>query len=198
MKETRSIVNAVFSFVIFLMIYGFFVAGHVRGTPDTPRFLRMEVEEGDEVHPRHREHLSFSMPYALFRGGLKMAAAGRLRQEMETHFRQSLEAEEVKKLWKELSETPEGSAVVKEIDGTRMEFTRNQGTVTFSVSEKPEGEDQSPEKVTIQFPASLLENLATQDEPFDMDTLLTELPRVNRGEVLKVESPEGRVRVWIE
>ena len=222
MKEARAIANGVFSFVIFLLIYGFFFSGHVRATGASgPRFLKMEINEG-----HHGDHVSFSMPFAFVRGSLRLAAMGNVRRELDLRIRDEVQSELLRDIWKELQEKPDGTPVTRELDSAVLSFTKNGSLLDFSVTEKGSGEateaapeaateetaeetaekttKKAPEKaesrdhVTIRLPIRIFAAMAEGDENLGVDTLLDELPNLKEGELLSVQSKDGTVRIWIE
>lgn len=218
MKEARAIANGVFSFVIFLLIYGFFFSGHVRATGASgPRFLKMEINEG-----RHGDHVSFSMPFAFVRGSLRLAAMGNVRRELDLRIRDEVHSELLRDIWKELQEKPDGTPVTRELDSAVLSFTKDGSLLDFSVTEKGPGEapeaateasteaapeeatEKAPEKaesrdhVTIRLPLRIFAAMAEGDENLGVDTLLDELPNLKEGELLSVQSKDGTVRIWIE
>lgn len=235
MKELRSVVNAVFIFLVFLFCWSFFVPGHSGRGDKAPRFLRMTIDEG---HSRHGDRLSFSIPYAFVRGSLRLAATNKIRRELDLHLHDEIGSDEVRSIWKELTEKPEGTEVRREEGDATLVFTKSGPTVTLTVHERREEPTEAPEEpvqvpepgtaatapeaprppqppavpapplvaeppaesvqVTIRFPARLLEAIASEDRSFDVDALLDLFPKAGKGEVLSVQSKDGRVRVWIE
>src|SRR6266545_6861510 len=81
-KELRSVVNALFLFALFLLVYSAIVPGHAARSHRGPRFLRMQVEDLRHDRPR----VSFSVPYAFVSGALRFASLGKVRREMDLHF----------------------------------------------------------------------------------------------------------------
>ena len=194
MREMRSVVSAFFAFFVFLLIYSMAVPGHVKGSR-APHFLRMEISDLSRGSGGP-DRLSFSIPFGLVRHGLR-ATGGRVRRELESHFDQSIEAEEVRGLWKELSEKPDGTEVARTFDENRWTFVKTGGTVAVTVG-RPGSEEGSDDKATLRVPAAFLERLASRDKPFDVDALLSELTRSSAGSLLEVESRDGKVKVWID
>jgi hypothetical protein len=193
MKELRSVVNAAFCFLVFLFVYAFTVPGHAHGK-SAPRFLRMEIRDaGNEtVHPAR---LSFSVPFGLVRHGLR-AAGGRVRQEMESRFDQSIEAEQVRGLWKELSEKPDGTEVTRTFDEDAWSFVKDGASVRITVG-RP-GSEGADDKAVITIPATFLARLADREKPLDVDALLGELTDSSKGSLLEIDSRDGKVKVWID
>ncbi len=136
MKELRSVVNAVFLFLVFLFLWSFVVPGYSGGGKSGPRFLRMTVEERPGFHEHGRpDRVSFSVPYSFVRGSLRLAAMGTVRREMDLHFREEVESEAVRSIWTELKEKPEGTEVVRDEHDDRLVFVRKGSMVEMSVLE---------------------------------------------------------------
>jgi hypothetical protein len=194
MKELRSIVNALFCFLVFLMVYAFTVPGHAHGK-GAPRFLRMEIRDAGQgtIHP---DKISFSVPFGIVRHGLK-ATGARVRQELESRFDQSMEAEQVRDLWKELSEKPDGTEVTRAFDEERWTFVKQGPSVKLTVG-RPGSEPEDNDTAVITIPAAFLSRLASHDKPLDVDALLEELTASQTGSLLEVESRDGKVKVWID
>jgi hypothetical protein len=195
MRELRAAVNAVFLFIVFLFFWGIVRPGHAVSSLHGPRFLRMQVEDSRSGHS-HPDRIALSVPFGLVRGGLKFASLGRLRREMDLHFNDSVEAEEVRGIWQELSEKPEGTPVARKHDFDELTFTKQGDTVTLVVTK--DFSDPDPDTVTIRFPARLLAAVASGGKSFDVDAILSELKTLDRGELLDVKAKDAHVRVWIE
>jgi hypothetical protein len=193
MRVLRSIVNALFFFVLFLFAYALVTPGHASGSAHGPRFLRMTVEDENGRHGRP-ERVSFCVPYGFIRGGLKFASLGRLHRELDLHLTDSVEADRVRSIWKELSEKPEGTEVVRkrDFDETRLKKEGNLVTIVQTKECCPD------EAVTLRIPARLLEAVAAHDRSFDADAILSELQSLDRGELLDMKTRDAHVRVWIE
>lgn len=131
MRESRSVVNGVFAFVVFLTLFALLAPGHARSTRG-PRFLRVSVE--DRGHDGEPERIQFSVPWVFVRGGLNAAATGRLRRELDVKMGDKLEASDLKGIWTELSGAPEGTEVVREGEGHRVVLTRRGEVATIRVT----------------------------------------------------------------
>jgi hypothetical protein len=189
MKEARAIANGVFAFIVFVLIYGFSVSGHVTSSAGGPRFLKMEINEGSHGG----ERVSFSVPFSFVHGGLRLAALGKVRRELDLHIHDQVEAELLRDIWKEVSEKPDGTEVVRELEDSLLSFTKKGEELTFSISKRG-----SEERVTIRLPLRILQSLADEEESLDVDRLIDELPGLKEGELLNVESRDGTIRIWIE
>jgi len=195
MRELRAAVNAVFFFVLFLFAWGLVRPGHAVSSLHGPRFLRMQVEDS-RGHHGGPDRFALSVPFGFVRGGLKFASLGRLRREMDLHFSDSVEAEEVRGIWQELSEKPDGTPVERKHDFDELTFTKQGDTVTLVVTK--DASDPDAETVTIRFPVRLLSAVASGGKSLDVDAILSELSSLDRGELLDVKAKDAHVRVWIE
>ena len=193
MRELRSAVNALFFFVLFLFAYALVSPGRVVGSLHGPRFLRMTVEDRTSGHGRP-ERLSFSVPYGFIRGGLRFASLGRLHRELDLRFTEPVEADEVGAIWKELQEKPEGGEVVRKRDFDEVRIRKEGGFLTI-VQKKESCPDEA---VTLRIPLKLLEAIAAHEKSLDVETILSELRNLDRGELLDVQAKDAHVRVWIE
>jgi hypothetical protein len=193
MRELRSAVNAAFLFLVFLFAYALVSPGRASGSAHGPRFLRMTVEDQNGRHGRP-ERLAFSIPYGFIRGGLRFASLGRLHRELDLRFCDSVEAEEVRSIWKELSAAPEGTEVVRKRDFDQIRLKKEGDSVTVVQTK----ECCSDESVTLRIPAKLLAAVASNGKSFDVDAVLAELRNLDRGELLDVKARDAHVRVWIE
>ncbi len=193
MRVLRSVVSALFFFVLFLFAYALVTPGHVSVSAHGPRFLRMTVEDEEGRHGRP-ERVSFCIPYGFIRGGLKFASLGRLHRELDLHFTDSVEADEVRSIWKEISEKPEGTEITRKRDYDVLRLKKEGGTLTVVQTK----ECCPDEAVTLRIPAKLLEAVAAHDRSFDTDAILSELKSLDRGELLDVKARKAHIRVWIE
>ncbi len=193
MRELRSTVNAAFLFLIFLFVYAVASPGHARGSAHAPRFLRMTIEDLEGRHG-HPDRISFSVPYGFVRGGLRFASLGRLHRELDLRFTEPVEADEVRAIWKELQEKPEGGEVVRKREFDEVRIRKEGGSLTIIQTKKccPD------EVVTLRIPLKLLEAIAAKDRSLDVDAILSELRNLDRGELLDVKARDAHVRVWIE
>lgn len=147
MKELRSVVTAVFLFLVFLFLWSFVVPGYSGEGRRGPRFLRMTVEDKAGFHRHGRpEKISFSVPYSFVRGSLRLAAMGSVRREMDLHFPEEVESERFRSIWSELSEKPDGTEVVRHEHDGRLTFVKQGSMVTLTVhDEQPEVVPEAPE-----------------------------------------------------
>ena len=192
MRELRSAANALFFFVLFLFGYALLSPGHASGARG-PRFLRMTIEDQEGRHGRP-EHLTFSVPYGFIRGGLKFASLGRLHRELDLRFTEPVEADEVRAIWKELQETPEGGEVVRKRDFDEVRIRKEAGSLTIVQTK----ECCPDEVVTLRIPLKVLEAVAAHDRTFDVDAILSGLQSLDRGELLDLKAKDAHVRVWIK
>ena len=198
MRELRSAGNAFFWFALFLLGYALVVpppegTGHGR----RPRFLRMVIE--DTGHAGRMEKVNITVPWFLFRSGLHAVSAGKLEREANLHFDDTVTAEIVREVWKELAEKPEGTDVVKVHDDGELTFRKEKGEIHLTVKEGVSKEDGPPrEIVTIRFPARFMEAAVSGDHDLDIEALFAEMKQASRGDVIEVTSDEAHVRVVID
>ena len=198
MRELRSTANAVFWFSLFLIGYALFVpppAGTGKGT--RPRFLRMVIEETGK--PGHDERVSITVPWFLFRSGLHAVSAGKREREADLHFEDPVAIDLVRDVWKELSEKPEGTDVVRTHEDHELTFRKEKGEIHLTVKEKAEEEGAEPhELVTMRFPARYLQAAVSGGEDLDIRALFEEMRQASRGDVLEVTSDDAHVKVSID
>ena len=199
MREFRSTANAFFWFVLFLLGYALVVpppegTGHGK----RPRFLRMVIEETG--HPgAHTEKVNITVPWFLFRSGLHAVSAGKLEREANLHFGDAVTAEIVREVWKELSEKPEGTDVVKVHEDSELTFRKVKGEIQLTVKEGASEKDGPPTAVvTIRFPARFMEAAVSGDRELDIEALFDEMKQASRGDVIEVTSDDAHVKVLID
>ena len=198
MREFMSTANAFFWFSLFLLGYALVVpppAGTGHGT--RPRFLRMEIEETGK--PGHDERVSITVPWFLFRSGLHAVSAGKLQREANLHFDDTVAAELVREVWKELAEKPEGTEVARSHDENEFVFRKEKGEILLTVKQGCGEEDGPPrEVVTMRFPARYLEAAVSGDRDLDIKALFDEMKQASRGDILEVTSDDAHVKVVID
>ena len=198
MREFRSAAAAAFWFSLFLLGYALFVpppAGAGHGT--RPRFLRMVIE--DTGHAGRMEKVDITVPWFLFRSGLHAVSAGKLRSEANLHLEDTVTAEIVREIWKELSEKPEGTDVVKVHEDNELTFRKEKGQICLTVKEGIGAEDRPPrEVVSIRFPARFMEAAVSGDRSLDIKALFEEMKQASRGDAIEVTSDDAHVKVVID
>ena len=197
MRELRSVVNAVFLFLFFLLVWAFIVPGHARGSSHRPRFLRMQVVDLEGHHGRGPDRINFTIPYGFFSGALRFASMGRVRRELDLHFTDSVEARELREIWAELKSKPEGTEVVRDKEREKQVFKREGSMVVLDVAhDRHDG--QEVERVTIRVPARLFETFVSDDRDLDVDSLIAELRKATPGDLVEVQAKDAHVRIWVE
>jgi hypothetical protein len=187
-KEVRSLVNALFLFAIFLLVYSAVVPGHARRSVRGPRFLRMKVENlkpGDGGPST----VSFSVPYAFVSGAL-----GKVRREMDLHFDQSVDASDIRTIVQELKDKPDGTDVVRVHDSAEIHIRKDGDVATLEVRKK----DHPDELVTLKLPWRIVDAVSTSDRDLDVDALLAQLRHAERGDLVEITAPDAHVRIWID
>ncbi len=196
MKELRSAANAFFWFALFCLGWALVVPPpEGTGTGSRPRFLRMVIEETG--HGADGERVKITVPWFLFRGGLHAVSAGKLEREADLHFHDPVGIDLVREVWKELSEKPEGTDVVRTHDDEELTFRKEKGEVHLTVKETLEGEAPR-DVVTMRFPARYMEAAVSGDEDLDFRALFEEMKQASRGDVLEVTSDDAHVKVVID
>jgi hypothetical protein len=90
--------------------------------------------------------------------------------------------------------TPEGQTVTVRGSKTDLVVTRLGNVVEVQVDEGGAGQ----EKVSVRLPADVLEAISAQDEStVDIKALVAKLGHAP-GEILKVDSTDAKVRIWVE
>lgn len=194
MRELRSVVNAFFLFAIFLFAWSWVRPGYARHARSGPRFLRMEVEARDRGHA---DRLRFSVPYVFVDGALRLTGTGNFRREMQAHFDREVAGETVRELWRKLQESPEGTPVLHEDGSTRFTLSRAGADVILLVNDGHDRADGRSD-VSIRFPARLFSALAGDERALDVDAVLDELARAEKGDLVEVDGEDARVRIWVE
>lgn len=198
MRELRSAANAFFWFALFLLGWALVVPppeGTGRGT--RPRFLRMVIE--DTGHGAHRDRVTINVPWFLFRGGLHAVSAAKIESETDLHFQDPVAIDLVRAAWKELSEKPEGTDVVKATEDEELTFRKEKGEIHLTVRPKvDEGEAPAHDVVTIRFPARYMEAAVSGDHDLDIRALFEEMKGAARGDVVEVTSDDAHVKVVID
>ena len=191
-KELRSVVNALFLFALFLLVYSAIVPGHARGSIRGPRFLRMKVENlRTEGGP---SNVSISIPYAFVSGALRFASLGKVRREMDLHFDQSVDASEIRTIVQELKDKPDGTDVVRVHDEAEIHVKKDGDQATLEVRKKDRPEDT----VTLKLPWRLVDAVSTADRDLDVDALVGQLRHAERGDLVEINAPDAHVRIWID
>ena len=189
-KELRSVVNALFLFALFLLVYSALVPGHSRRSVRGPRFLRMQVE--DLRHDRHR--VSFSVPYAFVSGALRFASLGKVRREMDLHFDHPVDASDIRTIVQELKDKPDGTDVVRTHDDAEIHVRKDGDQVTLEVRKN----DRPEETVTLRLPWRIVDAVSTADRDLDVDALVAQLRNAERGDLVEINAPDAHVRIWID
>ncbi|MEO8587437.1 MAG: hypothetical protein ABI584_14825 [Acidobacteriota bacterium] len=192
-KEAQSVVNALFLFALFLLVYSAIVPGYARHSSRGPRFLRMKVENlktGDGGP----SNVSISVPYAFVSGALRFASLGKVRREMDLHFDQSVDASDIRTIVQELKDKPDGSDVVRVHDDAEIHVSKNGDTATLEVRKKLHPD----ELVTLKLPWRIVDAVSTSDRNLDVDALLAQLRHAERGDLMEINAPDAHVRIWID
>jgi hypothetical protein len=191
-SELRSVVNALFLFALFLLVYSAIVPGHARGSIRGPRFLRMKVENLRAAGGP--SNVSISVPYAFVSGALRFASLGKVRREMDLHFDHSVDASEIRTIVQELKDKPDGTDVVRTHDDAEIHVKKDGDQVTLEVRKN----DRPEETVTLRLPWRIVDAVSTADRDLDVDALLAQLRNAERGDLVEINAPDAHVRIWID
>ena len=191
-NELRSVVNALFLFALFLLVYSAIVPGHARGSIRGPRFLRMKVENLRAAGGP--SNVSISVPYAFVSGALRFASLGKVRREMDLHFDHSVDASEIRTIVQELKDKPDGTDVMRTHDDAEIHVKKNGDQVTLEVRKN----DRPEETVTLRLPWRIVDAVSTADRDLDVDALLAQLRNAERGDLVEINAPDAHVRIWID
>ncbi len=191
MKELRSIVSALFVFGIFLLLYAASTPGHATSSSHPPRFLRMQI---DDLRHRHGRHVHISVPYFFIGNALRVAALGRLHRELDVHWNEDIDSEDLKKLWEDLKAAKDGQEVVRKHGSDTQTFKREGETLLLECV----GDDGKGEHVKVRIPVRLMEAAVQAGRDFDVDAVISELKKAHVGDLVEVDSDDAHVKVWIE
>lgn len=190
MREARSVANAVFAFLVFLLLYALVSPGASRSRHGA-RFLRMQVEES---HGGRTESHTFSVPTFVVNGVLRGASVGRFHREIDLEFHRDIPYETLKDAWAELGRSPEGTDVARTIDEDKVTF-RKEGSVLVIRVEDQEEEGQ---RVVLRIPLSLAETAMSESRDLDADSIIAGLRALGKGDLVDVVSHDAHVRIWLE
>jgi hypothetical protein len=191
MKELRSAVTAVFLFAVFLLFYAATTPGHAAGSSHPPRFLRMQIDDLRHIHGRH---VHVSVPYFFIGNALRFAALGRLHRELDVHWNEDIDSEDLKKLWEDLKAAKDGEVVVRTQGSDTQTFKKEGDSLLLDCV----GDDGKGEHVKVRIPLRLMEAAVQDGRDFDVDAVISELKKAHVGDLVEVQSDDAHVRVWIE
>jgi hypothetical protein len=191
MRELRSAVTAVFLFALFLLFYAAVSPGHARSSSHPPRFLRMQIED---LRHHHGKRVSVTVPYFFIGNALRFAAFGRLHRELDVHWNEDIDSEDLKKLWEDIKVANQGQEVVREHDNEITRFRKEGDAILLDCTKK----DGFGEHVKVRIPARLMEAAVHEGRDFDVDAVIAELRKAHVGDLVEVDSDDAHVKVWIE
>jgi hypothetical protein len=191
-RALQSVVNALFLFALFLLVYSALVPGHTRGSIRGPRFLRMKVENlKNDGGP---SSVSLSVPYAFVSGALRFASLGKVRRELDLHFDQSVDSSEIRTIVQDLKDKPDGTDVVRVHDDVEIHVRKDGDQATLEVRKK----DHPEELVILRLPWRIVDAVSTADRDLDVDALVAQLRHAERGDLVESNAPDAHVRIWID
>lgn len=190
MKEARSIANALFAFLMFLLLYALVTPGASHGRHGA-RFLRMQVEE---THAGHTERHTFSVPTFVVHGFLRGASIGRFHREVDLEFDRNVPYETLKDAFGELQKSPDGTEVSRTIDEDTVVFRKDGRVLTVRVNETKEDGNQ----VVLRVPVTLAEGALSESRDLDAEAIIAGLREMGSGDLVDVQGHDTHVKIWLE
>lgn len=106
-----------------------------------------------------------------------------------------LDIETLRQLWTELRDSGNAEFVTVEQTDETVRVRRDGNTIHVDVEERS---DDSPERVHIEIPIAVVDALFSgEGETLNIEDALIELSS-QRGELVRVNDGESRVRIWID
>lgn len=190
MKEARSVANAVFAFLVFLLLYAL-VEPHAARSRHGARFLRMSVEE--TAHGRTEKH-TVSVPTFVVNGVLRGASVGRFHRQLDICFDRDVPAETLRQAFAEVRQGADGTDVTRTIEDDKVTF-RKEGETLLVRIERGEDADKS---VSLRVPISLADAIVSEDRDLDADAILAGLRSLGKGDLVDVHDRDTHVKIWLE
>lgn len=189
MKEARSIANAVFAFLMFLLLYSLVTPGAAHSRHGA-RFLTMQVEE---THAGRTERHTFSVPTFVVHGFLRGASIGRFHREVDLEFDRNVPYDTLKDAWGELQKSPDGTEVTRTLDGDDVVFRKDGRVLTVRVNEKDEDG-----QVVLRIPVKLAETVLSESHDLDAETIIAGLRELGTGDLVDVQGHDTHVKISLE
>ena len=112
------------------------------------------------------------------------------------HADQDIDIENLRKMWNELRESGDADLVTVEKDDETVTIRRDGDYLRIHVDKR--GEDEQDEEVRIDVPVSVVDALLAGDgDELNLRDALSELGK-ERGDVVRVETSDTKVRIWID
>ena len=108
-------------------------------------------------------------------------------------------AEIVREVWKELSEKPEGTDVVRSTRDGELTFRKEKGEIHLTVKEGVGGEGRAAAGDRHDpLPRPLHGGRRLRRRDLDIEALFEEMKQASRGDVIEVTSDDAHVKVVID
>lgn len=156
-------------------------------------WIHVDVDESGE----DAAHVQVHLPLSVVRIAME-AAPENILSEGELHLShvdQDLDIESLRRLWRELRKVGDSELVSVEKPDEIVRVRREGDYVLIDVEERA---GESPEQVHIEIPVTVVDALFSgEGETLNVADALSELS-TERGEIVRVDDGETRVRIWID
>lgn len=190
MKDARSVVNAVFAFAIFLLLWTF-VDPEVARSKEGARFLRMRIEE---QHHGRRETRTINVPTFVVKGVMRTASLGRFHRQLDMHLGHDVPFETFREVWTELEAQPDGTVVERAVEDNPVLFQKDGTALIVTVKDDDGGEGQA----VVRLPLAVVRAIMEGERDLDVDAVLAGLTELEKGDLVDVRDGDSHVRIWLE
>ncbi len=156
-------------------------------------WVHVEVEDAGEKAAQ----VNVNLPLSVVRVALDVApdeivSNGKIHLK---HLGHDVDVEELRALWNELRATGDADLVTVESDDETVHVRRDGDFIRVEVEDRKGDE---PEQVHIDVPVRVIDALfAGEGETLNLAGALAELA-TERGDIIRVEDGEKKVRIWID
>jgi hypothetical protein len=177
--------------VFTLASVAFCCAFAARLSAQTP-WIHVEVEETGAENSHVKVNLPLSVvEIAADAAPEKLLPHGRLDLG---HLDHDIEVEDLRRMWQALRDAGDEELVSVEGDDESVAIRRDGEQVIIDVNDA-----QGSENVRVQVPVTVIDALLSGDgNELDVRAALEQLRKSKRGEVIRVDDDETRVRIWID
>jgi hypothetical protein len=157
---------------------------------DSTRWLNVhvtELEDGTNVEV----HLPLTMVLSLIKAvNVEQFHGGKV----------DLELDDAEIDWPEvlraIKDAPDGEFVKVDAPDANVVVSKTAGTITIDVNAMDE---EAPALVKVRLPATVIDSLAIdENNQMDVAALLSSFESLPNGDLVTVDAPDAKVRVWIE